>query len=80
MRDELKGSKEKIESITGKDVHTIAYPFGLYSDTVIDIAEELGYRIGFTIDGKTEQDFDSPMTFHRVIVTEQISISSMLAE
>jgi peptidoglycan/xylan/chitin deacetylase (PgdA/CDA1 family) len=33
--EELRGSKEKIESITGKKVITLAYPVGSYNDQTI---------------------------------------------
>jgi peptidoglycan/xylan/chitin deacetylase (PgdA/CDA1 family) len=44
---ELKESKEKIECFTGKDVYSMAYPFGFYNEEVKSIASESGYYFGF---------------------------------
>ncbi len=35
MKRELKGSKEKLEKITGKPVIAVAYPFGHVDDKVV---------------------------------------------
>lgn len=37
---ELKASKEKIQSITGKPVIALAYPYGAYNDHVIDTTKK----------------------------------------
>ena len=44
---ELKESKDKIESITGKEVSSLAYPFGFYNVNVKTLASESGYYFGF---------------------------------
>lgn len=35
-KDELKGSKERLEKVTGKPVIAVAYPFGHVNDKVIE--------------------------------------------
>jgi peptidoglycan/xylan/chitin deacetylase (PgdA/CDA1 family) len=48
--NELKTSKQVIESITGKPVISIAYPEGKYNDDTSKAVLETGYAMGFTID------------------------------
>ena len=45
---ELKNSKNILEKITGKEVLSLAYPFGDYNDNTIKAAKDAGYKIGFT--------------------------------
>ena len=45
---ELKESKKTLESITGKKVDSIAYPFGDFNDDSIKAAKDAGYTLGFT--------------------------------
>ena len=47
LYDELEASKSAIESITGKEVHSICYPNGAYDNDSTMSAEAL-YRYGFT--------------------------------
>ena len=48
LRKELYDSKAKIEDVLGKQVNTIAYPYGEFDRRVIDFAREAGYTSGFT--------------------------------
>ena len=45
---ELRHSKEIIEKITGKEVLSVAYPFGDYNSESIKAAKEAGYKLAFT--------------------------------
>lgn len=45
---ELRHSKEIIEKITGKEVLSVAYPFGDYNSETIKAAKEAGYKLAFT--------------------------------
>jgi peptidoglycan/xylan/chitin deacetylase (PgdA/CDA1 family) len=47
LREELSASKKKIEDRTGSPVVSIAYPFGLCSEKVVEHAVAAGYRFGF---------------------------------
>ena len=44
IRDELSTSKRFLESITGEEVKSLCFPKGSFSNPVIEIAEELGYK------------------------------------
>jgi peptidoglycan/xylan/chitin deacetylase (PgdA/CDA1 family) len=48
LRKELYDSKAKIEDILGKQVNTIAYPYGEFDRRVIDFSRDAGYTSGFT--------------------------------
>ena len=78
VRRELGNSKKQIEKLTGDPVTVIAYPFGLYNDEVIEVARELGYEAGFTIDRKTNQKIDNLFQLHRVIITEQTNVEKII--
>ncbi len=45
---ELKESKEIIEKKLGKSVNSIAFPWGIYNDNLIEIAKATGYKYCFT--------------------------------
>ena len=44
IRDELSKSKQLLEDITGEEVKSLCFPKGSFSNSVIQIAEELGYQ------------------------------------
>jgi peptidoglycan/xylan/chitin deacetylase (PgdA/CDA1 family) len=46
---ELAESKSILESKLGKPLRFISYPFGKYNDTVMDIARNVGYNAGFSL-------------------------------
>jgi len=41
--EELKKSKEKLESVIGKTIGSLAYPDGNYNDSILSMSEQLGY-------------------------------------
>ncbi len=49
---ELHGSRTLIEEGIGKPVYAIAYPYGVFNETVQRVAEEAGYQLQFTVHGK----------------------------
>lgn len=58
---------------------SIAYPFGKYSDIVIESAKQRGYNIGFTVKyGFVFQD-SPPMALNRIIIPSNISIDEFKA-
>ncbi len=51
QRDELAGSKRTLETLIGREVDTLAYPYGgpgAFDDRTERIAAEAGYRLGFS--------------------------------
>jgi peptidoglycan/xylan/chitin deacetylase (PgdA/CDA1 family) len=55
IKDELNRSRDWIESTFGLRPVGLAYPFGIYDQRVVNIARQLGFRYGRTID--QAQDF-----------------------
>lgn len=54
LRDELQGSRERMEKELGRSVRTIAYPVGkeyAYSDLVQRVTAETGYQLGAAYEG-----------------------------
>tara|TARA_Y100000996_G_scaffold394381_1_gene358682 strand:- start:1013 stop:1864 length:852 start_codon:yes stop_codon:yes gene_type:complete len=48
--NELVNSKNYLESVTGKSVKYLAYPFGDYNKKVIDAVQKSGYQLAFGVD------------------------------
>jgi peptidoglycan/xylan/chitin deacetylase (PgdA/CDA1 family) len=44
---ELRESKAAVERVTGRPCRTLAYPYGLYDDSVTQAAGEAGYELAF---------------------------------
>lgn len=49
IKEELINSKATLESVLGRAVNAIAYPRGSYNKNVIMIADNAGYKTGFTV-------------------------------
>lgn len=43
LKEELVRSKQFLENVTGKEIKALAFPYGSYSDTVINEATTAGY-------------------------------------
>ena len=65
---ELRGSKKVLEEKLHKEVPYLAWPCGWYNDTLIQIAEKVGYRALFTIDKGTNKRGDDLLRLRRVLV------------
>jgi peptidoglycan/xylan/chitin deacetylase (PgdA/CDA1 family) len=64
--EELKDSKEYLESASGQKVSSIAYPFGLYSRRTLDLAEQCGYKRQFAVDFQHNEDESDPRIWNRL--------------
>ena len=69
---EVIGSKEAIESEIGKQVTAFAYPFGLYSETLVSLLKESGYKEARFFGGGAYQEGDNPFTIKSVFVTDDL--------
>ncbi len=68
-RSELEGSRAAIREKIDGDCTALAYPFGLYDETVIEHARDAGYRIAFTIDrGPADQTTDQMLVPRQMLV------------
>jgi peptidoglycan/xylan/chitin deacetylase (PgdA/CDA1 family) len=50
VRGELEKSKQKLESELGVKIYALIYPFGNYNTTVFELAKEVGYSYGYTVE------------------------------
>ena len=73
---ELKDSKKTLESITGKKVDSIAYPFGDFNDDSIKAAKDAGYTLGFTTKrGLSDRD-DNPLKLDRIYISSKYDMNT----
>lgn len=73
---ELKESKKVLESITGKTVNSIAYPFGNFNDDSVKAAENAGYNLAFTTNrGLTDRD-DNPLKLDRIYISSNYDMDT----
>ena len=71
---ELKDSKEKIESITGKKVLSVAYPYGDLNEDSTKAVKEAGYSLAFTTNlGYSDRD-DTPVKLDRIYVSSRYTM------
>jgi len=70
QRREMSESKEKLESLLGIEVATIAYPFGDFSGSTGEIARQAGYRAGFATYKDTRPWRADRYALHRVTVRD----------
>ena len=81
IKDELINSKATLESVLGRTVNAIAYPQGSYNRNVIMIADNAGYKTGFTVEEgiclKDSPDFE----LRRIpIFKYDVDISTVIAD
>ena len=77
LRDELRLSKEKIESETGNECFSLAYPNGGkadFNETVIKEASQAGFRIAFNLYEKRNLPLLDVMSIDRFCVTRDLSM------
>lgn len=73
---ELKDSKEKIESITGKKVLSVAYPYGDLDENSIKAVKEAGYSLAFTTNLGYSDREDDPFKLDRIYVSSRYSMDT----
>jgi len=50
LADQLARSRERLRAVVGREIVSIAYPYGDYSPAVVDATARAGYRIAVTIE------------------------------
>jgi peptidoglycan/xylan/chitin deacetylase (PgdA/CDA1 family) len=65
---ELGESRRVLEEKLGKPVPFMAWPRGLYNDTLIDLAQQARYRALLTIDDGLNRPGDDPLRIHRTMI------------
>ncbi len=75
-REEFENSRRAIEDEIEGECGALAYPYGLYDDTVMSLARDAGYRIAFTIDRGPADWTDDLMRTPRQMVVNGNSLKT----
>lgn len=73
---ELVESKKTLEEITGKEINSIAYPFGDFNDNSVKAAKEAGYTLGFTTKLGLSDRNDNPLTLDRIYISSEYDMNT----
>ncbi|WP_333871605.1 polysaccharide deacetylase family protein [Desulforamulus putei] len=71
VQKDLHMSRDVLSFHTGRFVDAIAYPFGHYNPSLIHIARQEGFKLGFTLNQGAVQKGMNPMQLPRVAVGEE---------
>lgn len=73
---EFRKSKELLESITGKSVDSIAYPYGKFNNDSIKAARNAGYSLGFTTNRGLADRSDNPLMLDRIYINSNYNLET----
>lgn len=74
--EELIQSKKILEDITGKEITSIAYPFGDFNNNSVKAAKEAGYTLGFTTKLGLSDRNDNPLALDRIYISSKYKMST----
>ncbi|MBP2619815.1 polysaccharide deacetylase family protein [Streptococcus panodentis] len=77
---ELKDSKDYLDQNLSQSTTTVAYPAGRYSDTTLQIAESLGYKMGLTTNNGLASLSNGLLSLNRVRVNPTTTAQDLLNE
>lgn len=72
---ELVASKKTLEEITGKEISSLAYPYGDFNDDSVKATKEAGYTLGFTTKLGLSDRNDNPLTLDRIYISSEYDIN-----
>lgn len=73
---ELTDSKKRLEEVLGKEVTSIAYPYGNYNEDTIKAAEAAGYTLGFTTNKGLDKQTSNKLKLDRIYVSSTYSLDT----
>jgi peptidoglycan/xylan/chitin deacetylase (PgdA/CDA1 family) len=73
---EIKGSKEDVEALTGKEAISFAYPFGGIDESIKKITREAGYTYAVSTNTGPKEFLKDPFQIRRIEVTPKTSLMS----
>jgi hypothetical protein len=76
--EDLKFSKETLESLLGKSINLLAYPDGSYTRDLIDAAEELGFSHQLAVRYQYQEDVKDPRIINRHGISATTTLESTL--
>ena len=66
VRDDLAGSKKKLENVLNSKVRCFAYPGGRYNDKIVEMVEAAGYTCAFTTNPGVNSIDENPYQLKRI--------------
>jgi peptidoglycan/xylan/chitin deacetylase (PgdA/CDA1 family) len=75
---EMVQSKQYLENLTGKEVNSIAFPYGAYNNNVLQLAKKNGYKHLLATDFNTLKDQDEPALKERLTINPFISTANQM--
>ena len=67
-REQIAGSRQELQDLTGQPVHHFCYPYGRYTAAHVQMVQEAGYETATTTRRGRAQAGDSLLELHRVLV------------
>ncbi len=80
QNSELQDSKEYLDHNLSQTTTTVAYPSGRYSETTLQLAEKLGYKMGLTTNNGLASLSDGLLSLNRVRINPTTTAQSLLDE
>ena len=80
QNSELQDSKEYLDHNLSQTTTTVAYPSGRYSETTLQLAEKLGYKMGLTTNNGLASLSDGLLSLNRVRVNPTTTAQSLQDE
>lgn len=74
----MKNSKKSLETILGKPVDCIAYPFGKSNSYTREAAKECAYKLGFNLNGKMADKSDNTYNIDRLYISNSYSLQQFI--
>lgn len=65
IKKELLGSKQIIDTKLKQNTISLAFPFGRYDESVLAVADQVGYRLGFSVKKGGNPFFADPLSLKR---------------
>ena len=76
---ELKESRRELENKLGRPVPYLAWPSGIYSDRLIHLAQDAGYKALLTIDNGLNRPGGDPFRIHRTMINGACGLGDFTA-
>ena len=76
--EEMKKSKYYLEQVTGKDVKALAFPYGSYSEKIVEAAKKTGYTQLLATGFHFEEDKTDPTLKERFTINPFISVYNQM--
>lgn len=79
QKTEMSDAKSYLDSNLSQDTMTIAYPAGRYSDTTLQLAGELNYKLGITTNEGVADKNDGLLSLDRIRILPETTADSLMA-